>query len=422
MGTRPRLAIAYDITSSSPIDLATKIDGMCEIVWVVDAGDSSLGSMSRLLPRLGTVVDTGGLPPADVAGLLANEPLDGVIAFTDRQLSVASAIGRSLDLAHNPSEVVDRLNDKFVQRTALASAGIAVPGFTRLAGDTDPATLTDLVRDLSFPLVLKPLRGDSSRETRAIEDLPTLIRLFEKKFSSGRSATEDFIAEEYLGDRVPRHAQRIGDYVSVESIVQDGRPIPLAITGKFPLVEPFRESGNFMPHTLEADEASQVLVLSIEAALALGVCCGALHTEIKFTEDGPRVIEVNGRIGGGGIDSIYLRTHGHSLTELATKAALGRTVDLVPEVPTRESGPFSYEFFVQPPMGARRLRSIGGSERLLGVAGTRTVVMNRSPGDAVDWQQGSQGYVVQVGGVATDRESLVLVPDAVLQLLEMSFD
>ena len=131
MGTRPRLAIAYDITSSSPIDLAAKINGMCEIVWVVDASDSSLGSMSRLLPRLGTVIDTGGRPPAAIAELLADEPLDGVIAFTDRQLSIASAVGRSLDLAHNPPDVVDRLNDKFVQRTALASAGIAVPGFRR---------------------------------------------------------------------------------------------------------------------------------------------------------------------------------------------------------------------------------------------------------------------------------------------------
>jgi hypothetical protein len=73
-------------------------------------------------------------------------------------------------------------------------------------------------------------------------------------------------------------------------------------------------------------------------------------------------------------------------------------------------------------MDAHRLRSIAGSERLLGVAGTRSVVLNRSPGDALDWQQGSQGYVVQVGGVAEDRGSLELVPDAVLELLEMSFD
>ncbi len=416
------MAIAYDITSSSPIDLAAKINGMCEIVWVVDASDASLGPMSRLLPRLGTVVDTGGRPPADLSELLANEPLDGVIAFTDRQLSIASAIGRSLDLPHNPAEVVDRLNDKVVQRTALASAGIAVPGFRRLGGGMDSPTLTDLVRDLSFPLVLKPVRGDSSRETWDIKDLPTLIRLFEVKFSSGQFAGEDFIAEEYLGDRTPRDLQEIGDYVSVESIVQDGRPVPLAITGKFPLVEPFRESGNFMPHTLGADEASEVLTLSTDAALALGVWCGALHTEIKFTADGPRVIEVNGRIGGGGIDSIYMRTHGHSLTELAAEAALGRTVDLVPEVAAQESGPFSYEFFVQPPMAARRLRSIAGSERLVGVAGASTVVLNRSPGDALDWQQGSQGYVVQVGGVATDRASLASVPDAVLELLEMRFD
>ena len=32
---------------------------------------------------------------------------------------------------------------------------------------------------------------------------------------------------------------------------------------------------------------------------ALGVSTGCLHTEVKFTPDGPEIIEVNGRVGGG---------------------------------------------------------------------------------------------------------------------------
>ena len=86
---------------------------------------------------------------------------------------------------------------------------------------------------------------------------------------------------------------------------------------RFPLAEPFRETGDFMPHPLETEEAETVVAVAIAAAEALGVRSGALHTEIKLTPDGPRIIEVNGRIGGGAIDALYARRFGTSLTELA---------------------------------------------------------------------------------------------------------
>jgi len=39
--------------------------------------------------------------------------------------------------------------------------------------------------------------------------------------------------------------------------------------------------------------------LATAATKALRVRTGFLHTEIKVTPSGPRVIEVNGRLGGG---------------------------------------------------------------------------------------------------------------------------
>lgn len=53
---------------------------------------------------------------------------------------------------------------------------------------------------------------------------------------------ELFVLEEFLhgADSGP-----FGDYVSVESLVLDGIPHHFALTGKFPLAEPFREVGQF---------------------------------------------------------------------------------------------------------------------------------------------------------------------------------
>ena len=61
--------------------------------------------------------------------------------------------------------------------------------------------------------------------------------------------------------------------------------------------------------------------LAERAARALGVDVGCLHTEIKLTIDGPRVIEVNGRLGGGIPEMLELAS-GVSLFNVAARVAV----------------------------------------------------------------------------------------------------
>ena len=58
---------------------------------------------------------------------------------------------------------------------------------------------------------------------------------------------------------------------------------------------------------------------------ALDVHSGCLHTEIKLTPEGPRVIEVNGRIGGGVPEMLY-RAAGVKIVELTLQLALGESI------------------------------------------------------------------------------------------------
>ncbi|MFN8051615.1 MAG: ATP-grasp domain-containing protein [Acidimicrobiales bacterium] len=421
--TRPRLAIAYDITATSPMDLSTRLGHLCDLVWVVDRTDPRLGSMGRLLTRLGTVVDTvtddGPLATSELVAAVAAAEVDGVAAYCDPQLVLAATLASELGLVGNPLPVVERLNDKITQREALVAAGIPGPAFVRISAGTEVESTLDAIATLTYPLVVKPVHGDSSSNVTRVADLDAFLAALDT--TVGRAPSTDLIVEEYLGDR-DRPDSALADYVSVEMIVQDATPVPLAVTGKFPLEPPFRETGNFMPHPLEEAEAAAVLTLAVDAATALGVRSGALHTEIKLTPDGPRVIEVNGRVGGGAIDAIHQRVHGRSLTELAAAVALGHRVELVAEAPSRSDGPFSYEFFVQPPATATTLRSLGPTEPILGVAGARTASANRSPGDALDWRRGSQGYVLQVGGEAPDRATLEAVPTAITAAAAIEYD
>jgi biotin carboxylase len=254
----------------------------------------------------------------------------------------------------------------------------------------------------------------------AIGDRCELVGALEDAITA--SPQSGFVVEEYLPDGDHPARPGLGGYVSVEMMVRDGDPVPMAVTGKFPLVEPFREAGNFMPHPLGTSEVATVLELASATARALGVRTGALHVEIKLTPSGPRIIEVNGRIGGGAIDGIYLKRTGTSLTELAARIALGQPVELTAEAPAEWSGPFIYEFFAQPPTTAARLVGVADGHQIVGTAGAETVAVNRVPGDELNWRAGSQGYVLRVGGVASDRSTLAAVPGAVVDAAGIEYD
>ena len=130
------------------------------------------------------------------------------------------------------------------------------------------------------------------------------------------------VLEGYLADDPSRAGEPYADYVSVESVVAEGVISHLALTGRFPLAENFRETGFFIPAALNDDDQSAVLALATSAIEALGVTTGCLHTEIKFTPDGPRVIEVNGRVGGG-VPEMLDRAAGVTLVEITLRVALG---------------------------------------------------------------------------------------------------
>ncbi len=178
----------------------------------------------------------------------------------------------------------------------------------------------------------------------------------------------------------------------------------VAVTGRFSLAEPFRETGFFIPAELPQSQLDAVLELATAALRALEVRNGDCHTEIKLTPDGPRVIEVNGRLGGG-IPEMLLQASGVPLFELSMRAALDERVVVNHLVPCRRVG-WLFEF--QPPTDACRVLSIQGLDRLARLAGVNAVFVNRAPGDEIDWRaSGGSHFIYSVSGVSADYDGLL---------------
>ncbi len=150
-------------------------------------------------------------------------------------------------------------------------------------------------------------------------DLPAAYAYASEEAVGQGAEGSGLLVEEYLD----------GPEISVECVTVHGITTPVAVTRKFLGPEPlFQEVG----HTVVADDPLLAQVGPVaEAALdALGVNTAVSHVEMRLTSSGPRLIEVNARIGGDLIGRLVHLATGIDLPAIAADIALGREPDLTP--------------------------------------------------------------------------------------------
>ena len=401
-GNLGRLGFVYHPRSFPTMAIKEATEGICELIWVIDTSDPEIGSMARLLRRLGDVVDIAGMPLEDAVAALAAARPDGILALADSLLVWTSQVAAILELPFMSPEVAGRLTDKYTQRVALREGGLPVPGYWQVPEDDDERAWEALARDASFPAVLKPRRGEGSRDTVRVDSLQELRAAVAAGSDPAGSSPAALVLEEYLRDRPQAADGDFADYVSVESVVSAGRISHLAITGRFPPAEPFRETGFFIPAAYDEAQCAAIADVASAAVAAIGIEVGALHTEIKLTPEGPRVIELNGRIGGG-VPEMLADATGVQLLPIALRVALGEPI-VFERMPV--CAQVGYLLYVQAPLAMTTIREVVGLDRLRALPGVDEVILNRGPGQSVDWRAGNHGHVFSVRGAVPDHETL----------------
>ena len=387
-----------------PLDIAGAARA-CGLSPVYVALTGALDEQERAeYAALGPVIesDEHELAPA-VSALRAHTP-SGATTFSEGLVPFTARLAHALRLPYHDRETAARLTDKRAQRQCLAEQGVDA---VRSVAVTSRAEALALLGEWPGPVVVKPVRGQSSIDTHLVASAAD--------FPEDLTPTPErpFVVEEFLHGR---DEGDFGDYVSVESLVVDGTAHTLGVTGKFPLMPPFREHGGFVPSHLAPAEHASVARLANDAALALGIRQGLVHTEIKLTPEGPRIIEVNGRLGGFLAD-MYQRAMGIDLHELGIRAACGLPVEL-PE-PSVNSVEFQY-FGLSPLPDGGVLRRVEGVEAMLkepGVVGhwQRLDVGGRLPPPATSF------FMDILLGSAPDHATMLTTIDRALAHLRLTF-
>jgi len=411
---RPKLVVVYCRNSIPPFGIAEAARNLCDLIWVLDFTDPSLTWLLPVIRRLGTAVDTSGLSDAEVAAVIAQDHPDGVITFSSEPILLAAAIAEESNLRFHSRRTADLLTNKYRQRVALAQARVPGPGFWSVSANSTPTMRAHLVADLNYPVVVKPQVGSGSRNTCQVADAESLLQLLEE----AHRGAEDMLVEKLFTEAHPREAQRFGDVLMVDSLVSEGHINHFVTAGHFIPAPPFRGTGSFIPSHLGDAETGAVFEATEAALRALFVDNGFTNTDLIITPDGPRVLEVNGRIGGQIPTLLELAGASPLLPEAMRFAVRESDGDVAP----LRTENVSFCAMCQAPMEARRLVGLSGLDVVTQLPGVTEVSLYCRVGDALDWRWGTASRLLTVYGVANDHDHLCELYEQIQRSIVASYE
>jgi biotin carboxylase len=251
--------------------------------------------------------------------LAARHALAGVMTWNEWVLVPTAVLAGHLGLPSNTPETMLACRDKAIGRSAFAAAGVPSPASMTSGSLLEAAMAADSVG--GYPVVLKPAAFAASVGVTHVErpeDLPAGFAFATAGAARARESTA-VLVESYLD----------GPEVSVETVTFAGATIPVAVTrkdlGNLPY---FEETG----HTVAAGDPllAEAGPIAVSAVQALGIDRGVCHTEIRLTAGGPRIVEVNARLGGDLIGHLVELATGIQLARAAADVACGHAPNLSP--------------------------------------------------------------------------------------------
>jgi len=299
-------------------------------------------------------------------------PIDVVLGVNDQTTVLAATISEALGLPANSIDSVRAACNKQMMRRLLQKEGLPCPNFIVVGMDEKPE---DLVQQVTFPCVLKPLTLSGSCGVIRADDAESFqnafLRIRHLLHTFERPAQEMAARQILIEDFIP------GIEVALEGLLTKNTFHPLALFDKpDPLDGPYFEETIYVtPSRLPPDIQTRMTESLAQAARAIGLQEGPVHGELRMNDQGIWVIEVAARSIGGKCSRMLEFGTGKSLEELILIHALGQelpSLDLI-------TGAGGVMMIPIPQEGV--LERVEGQEEAQQVPGVEELVMTAKPGD-----------------------------------------
>jgi biotin carboxylase len=295
---------------------------------------------------------------------------------------VASALG----LPGLDPDAAARANSKVEMRQAFRSCGVPAPRF--IAVNDLPAAQSALA-ELGLPVVVKPVDNAAQRGVRRVDDpaeLPTALAEARQFSRPGTVLLEQCID---------------GPEITVSSFTLQGKFHAVLVADRYTNQPPYL--GIALAHVYPSQWAEpcwqQVLERTRRGLDALGIDRGPAYTQLRIDQDGPKIMEIGARIGGGRETELMAFLGGPDWMSAQIKLALGQTLraaDVVlPEIARSQAG--VVEFIFGPP---GQVKAVSGVDQAAKMPGVRRVIVRAAPGVRIPPRtnaEARQGYLIALG-------------------------
>ncbi len=268
-----------------------------------------------------TVVDnTRPEPLIDAARRVAAEhEVTGVFCYDEGLVTPAAHVARALGLPGNSPEAVAACRDKNATRIALEKARVPQPASIGVRSLREARAAAE---KLGFPVVLKP-RGLAGGMGVRRADGPDEV---ESAYRAAAGASYPGVPVFDVSVLVEEYAD--GPEISVDAVFFEGECVPLVVARKKVGLAPFFEETGHEVDGADPLLSDPELIEALRAShAALGFHTGVSHTEFRLTANGPRLMEVNARLGGDMIPYLGELATGVDVAMAAADAAAGRRPD-----------------------------------------------------------------------------------------------
>jgi biotin carboxylase len=255
---------------------------------------------------------------------------------TDWPVGVAARVAERTGLPHpiTPATAV-RATNKLRQRERLAEQNVPQPRWWVVGG-------ADELPEIAGSVVVKAPDRQGQKGLTLVEDPAALPDAIERARSVARNGLA--LVEELVD----------GPEVTVVGFSVGGVFTALTVTDRLVAEPP--AFGVALAHVWPSRDGGQSVDVAAQAVAALGIEEGPSYTQLRVGADGPKVIEVAARLGGGHDAELVQAVTGIDLNGLAINAAVGiRTFSVGLADPEPRVGGAVTKFLVAPPGTLERL-------------------------------------------------------------------
>ncbi|WP_433260849.1 ATP-grasp domain-containing protein [Actinosynnema sp. CS-041913] len=220
----------------------------------------------------------------------ARHRIVGLMCWDEPVVLAAGELAAELGVPGLGVDGVRGCRDKNRTRSVLTAEGLVQPGFALTAS---LAEAREAARRIGYPVVLKPRSMGASIGVVFAADESELDAAFGVAMGAATVDQSRYRA----GALVEAYAS--GPEISVDAAVHKGEYLPMFLARKQTGGHPYFEE---VGHVVDADDPllhdAELVDVLARAHRALGVEDGITHSEVRLTDRGPLIIEVNGRLGG----------------------------------------------------------------------------------------------------------------------------